>query len=117
MAQPLGLHRVGRLLIAFHPTLELIEVPLGQSLISRPVADSLRDGVHGVSARGFEIFWAVFRVHGAEIFIGKLGRGQGPKILNVERVDAIAIRLLRAAQVNRVMNPTSSPTIDGTAAN
>ena len=50
-------------------------------------------------------------------FFGKIGRGQGAKIFHVEGVDAITSRLLRAAQVNRVVNPASGPTADGTMAN
>ncbi len=50
-------------------------------------------------------------------FYGKIGRSQGAKIFHVEGVDAITSRLLRAAQVNCVVNPASGPTADGTLPN
>ena len=50
-------------------------------------------------------------------FARKVGRSQDPKILHVERIDAIAFRLLRTAQVDSVMNPASGPTTGGTVAN
>jgi hypothetical protein len=50
-------------------------------------------------------------------FYCKIGRCQGAKIYHVEGVDAIASRLLRAAQVNCIVNPASGPAADGTLAN
>jgi hypothetical protein len=50
-------------------------------------------------------------------FFGQAGRGQRPKILHVERVNAITIRLLGATQMDSVMNPASRPATDGTVMN
>ena len=59
----------------------------------------------------------LFQVSWRGDFVGQVGGSQGPEVFHVERVDAIALRFLRAAQMDGVMNPASGPAIDSAVAN
>src|ERR1019366_6171249 len=89
--------------------------PLHPALLTTPSLTHYPGGKNSGAFLRLQIvrFWISWRGN----FVGKIGWRQKPKIFHIERIDAIGVHLLGAAQVDSLINPASSPTTDGTVVN